>query len=32
MELSEETKMKLWATTDVISDDQNKKKVSRAKD
>lgn len=32
MELSEETKMKLWATTDAISDDQTKKKVSRAKD
>lgn len=32
MELSEETKMKLWATTDAISDDQNKKKVNRAKD
>lgn len=32
MELSEETKIKLWATTDAISDDQNKKKVSRAQD
>ena len=32
MELSEETKMKLWATADAISDDQNKKKVNRAKD
>ena len=32
MELSEETKMKLWATTDAISDGQNKKKVNRAKD
>ena len=32
MELSEETKMKLCATTDEISDGQNKKKVSRAKD
>ena len=32
MELSEETKMKLWATTDAISDGQTKKKVSRAKD
>lgn len=27
MELSEETKMKLWATTDVISDGQNKRKL-----
>ena len=32
MELSKETKMKLWATTDAISDGQTKKKVSRAKD
>lgn len=27
MELSEETKMKLWATTDAISDGQNKRKL-----
>lgn len=32
MELSEETKMKLWDTTDAISDGQDKKKVNRAKD
>ena len=32
MELSEKTKMKLWATTDAISDGQNTKKVNRAKD
>lgn len=32
MELSEETKMKLWVTTDAISGGQTKKKVSRAKD
>ncbi len=32
MELSEETKMKLWATTDAISSGQDKKKVNRAKD
>ncbi len=32
MELSEETKMKLWATTDAVSDGQTKKKVNRAKD
>ena len=32
MELSEGTKMKLWATTDAISGGQNKKKVNRAKD
>lgn len=32
MELSEETKMKLWATADAISDGQTKKKVSHAKD
>lgn len=32
MELSEETKMKLWATTDAISDGRTKKKVSHAKD
>lgn len=31
MELSEETKMKLWATTDAISGGQTKKKVNRAK-
>lgn len=28
MELSEETKMKLWATTDAISDGQSKKKIN----
>lgn len=27
MEFSEETKMKLWATTDAISDGQNKRKL-----
>ena len=32
MELSEETKMKLWATTDELSDGKNKKKVNHAKD
>lgn len=32
MELSKETKMKLWATTDAVSDGQNKKKVNRTKD
>ena len=32
MELSEETKMKLWATTDALSDGQNKKKVNHAND
>lgn len=32
MELSEETKMKLWVTTDAISGGQTKKKVSRVKD
>lgn len=31
MELSEETKMKLWATTDAISDGK-KKRPSRAND
>lgn len=31
MELSEETKMKLWATTDAISDGQTKK-ANRAND
>lgn len=32
MKLSKETIEKLWATTEAISDDQNKKKASRAKD
>lgn len=32
MELSKETIEKLWATTDAISDSQNKKKVNRAND
>ena len=31
MELSEETKMKLWATTDAVSDGQTKK-ANRAND
>lgn len=31
MELSEETKMKLWATTDAISDGQSQKKVNHEK-
>ena len=32
MELSKETIEKLWATTDVVSDGQTKKKVNRAND
>lgn len=32
MELSKETIEKLWATTDAVSDGQNKKKVNRAND
>ena len=32
MKLSKETIKKLWATTDAISDGQNKKKVNRAND
>lgn len=32
MKLSKETIEKLWATTDAISDGQNKKKVNRTKD
>ncbi len=31
MELSKETKMKLWATTDAISDGQTKKKLAAPK-
>ena len=32
MKLSKETIKKLWATTDAVSDCQNKKKVNHAKD
>lgn len=32
MKLSKETIEKLWATTEAISDGQNKKKVNRVKD